>query len=74
MATDTYLATERLWATKDGKVVKDGHKDALILLCTPGRRMSAEKAKELGLADFGKAAKKTAPVAKDKSKKAEKDK
>lgn len=48
---DFVIIEEKLWLTADGSVVPDGHRDAVQLLATPGKRMSLADAVRYGLAD-----------------------
>lgn len=44
----TVKADARLWKTKDGKrLVPEGHRDAAILFCTPGRPVDREEYERL---------------------------
>lgn len=64
---ETYVADEKLWATVDGKVVKDGDPAAAVLLITPGMEIPLEEAQAKGLVT--KAPKKQASKPSDKRRK-----
>lgn len=48
--TSWVTATQRLWLTADGdRLVPDGHRDAAVLYCTPGKRITVVDARRFGL-------------------------
>lgn len=45
----TIVVNERLWLTRDGaRLVPDGHPDAALLFCTPGRPVDKAEFERLG--------------------------
>ena len=66
------IAKDRLWKTKDGKIVGEGHKDAVSLLCGIGQEVPKEYRAKL---NDGRASKvKEAKEAENKEKTDEKSK
>lgn len=63
------IAKERLWKTADGKIVKEGDKDALSLLCAVGKEVPKEDRSKLNDGRISKVKKET--EAKKEKRKAE---
>lgn len=49
-------ATERIYRTRDGRLVKEGHLDAAFLAYPPGSQIPADEARANGLLDDEQAA------------------
>lgn len=43
------VATQKLWKTKDGRLVLDGEPDAEILFCAPGQQVAFADAEKFGI-------------------------
>lgn len=68
MATEMYTFTERVMCDRDGKAVEFGDPRGVRLLGSPGKKITMEQAKRLGLVTEPKTKPKKAPSDKARTK------